>query len=93
MPPNNNSSDGSIEDLRRQVAEAPDNNVLHFKLGCALLRSGDVRSAIPELQRARQSPAHRTAAMALLAEAFNIVGRFDLAKGQRKVSSGPQQGE
>ena len=81
--------DNAIHELRRRIAAAPLDLELRFQLGDALFRRGDVNSAIPELQRARYHPAHRVAALQMLAEAFTTKGMHDLADLMRRRGSGP----
>jgi hypothetical protein len=61
------------------VAAEPQDLDLRFRYGAALFRSGDIRSALPELQRARRHPAHRAAAMRMLGEIFDHLGMSDVA--------------
>jgi hypothetical protein len=73
------SNDDPIPPLQKRVAVEPFDLSLRFDLGVALHRAGEIRSAIPELQRARQHPGHRAAATRLLAEIFAELGLADVA--------------
>lgn len=68
------SSDQRIEALRRRIEATPLDLALRFELGAALFHKGDARSAVPELQRARNDPNHRIAAMGLIIKALAALG-------------------
>jgi hypothetical protein len=79
MPINPDSSHDSVEQLRRQAAAEPHDLDLRFRYGAALFWSGEIRSALPELQKARQHPGHRAEAMRMLGEIFDQLGMSDVA--------------
>src|SRR4051794_18538724 len=76
---NKDSSDATVHELRKLVAAEPFDLDLRFRYGLALFQSGDIRAALPELQRARQHPGHRIAAMRLLGAIFDQLGMADVA--------------
>ena len=77
-------NDESIQQLRERVAAEPFDLSLRYELGVALYRRGDVRSAIPELQRAREHPNCRFEATSLLVEIFRKLGMHGVARRLRR---------
>jgi len=59
---------------------------LRYELGVALYQSGDARSAIPELQRARENPNRRFEATSILAEIFAKLGMRAAARRLRRLA-------
>lgn len=75
-----------IQQLRDRVATEPSDLSLRYELGVALYQRGDARSAIPELQRAREHPNRRYEATVLLAEIFFKLGKRDIARQLRRAA-------
>lgn len=76
-----------IADARHSVAKNPADLQLRFELGEQLLKAGQLREALPELQRARQNPSTRVKAMNLLGRCYTELGMLDLAKKQLEEAS------
>lgn len=72
----------AIEQARKRSERNPTDLQLRFELGEHLLNAGQLREALPELQRARQHPAARLKAMNLLGRCYSELGMFDLAAKQ-----------
>ena len=71
-----------IAEARRRTERDPTDLQLRFELGRHLLDAGEWRKALPELQRARQSPKARLRAMHLLGRCYRELGMLDLAAKQ-----------
>jgi tetratricopeptide (TPR) repeat protein len=71
-----------IEDARKRSECDPTDLQLRFELGENLFRTGRLREAVPELQRARQNPNARLKAMNLLGGCYRELGMLDLAAQQ-----------
>lgn len=83
-----------LEDLKKQKAETliadalkrvernPTDLQLRYELGEQLVVAGHFTEAIPELQKARQSPSARIKAMSLLGECYTGKSMFDFAERQ-----------
>jgi tetratricopeptide (TPR) repeat protein len=71
-----------IEEARHRVDRNPSDLQLRFELGEHLLNAQRFREAVPELQRARQSPNARLQAMNLLGICYRELGMLDLALKQ-----------
>ncbi len=67
---------------QEQVNRNPTDNELRYKLGQALYEAGELKDAIPELQRAQSSPNLRTKAMLLLGKCYEGRNMNDLAVDQ-----------
>ena len=76
-----------IADARDCVARNPTDLQLRFELGEQLLKAGQLREALPELQRARQNPSARVKAMNLLGRCYTELGMLDLAMKQLEEAS------
>jgi len=76
-----------IGDARDRVARDPTDLQLRFELGEQLLKVGQLREALPELQRARQNPNARLKAMNLLGRCYTELGMLDLAMKQLEEAS------
>jgi tetratricopeptide (TPR) repeat protein len=76
-----------IADARDCVARNPTDLPLRFELGEQLLKAGQLREALPELQRARQNPSTRVKAMNLLGRCYTELGMLDLAMKQLEEAS------
>ncbi|MGH8101306.1 MAG: tetratricopeptide repeat protein [Chthoniobacterales bacterium] len=76
-----------IADARDCVARNPTDLQLRFELGEQLLKAGQFREALPELQRARRNPAVRLKAMNLLGRCYTGLGMLDLAMKQLEEAS------
>jgi len=71
-----------VEEARKRVERNPTDLQLRFELGEHLVNAGNFREALPELQRARQSPNARLKAMNLLGRCYSQLGMLDLAMKQ-----------
>jgi tetratricopeptide (TPR) repeat protein len=76
-----------IDTARKRVAENPTDLLLRYELGEAMMKSGLVSDAIPELQRAQQNPNVRLKAMNLLGQCFTEKGMLDLAVSRFKLAA------
>lgn len=68
-----------LDEARRRVERNPTDLLLRFELGEILVSLEDYRSAIAELQKARQNPSVRLKAMNLLGLCYTERGMLDLA--------------
>ncbi len=68
-----------IQDARQRVERNPTDLNFRFELGDLLVRLGEYKDAIPELQKARQNPNVRLRAMNLLGKCFVERNMLDLA--------------
>lgn len=75
-------SESQIQEFAEQVERNPTDNALRFKYGQALFEADLLKEAIPQLQRAQQSPNLRIKAMLMLGKCYDGRGMFDLAVGQ-----------
>lgn len=75
-------AEAALHEARRRVQQNPADLQLRYHLGESLMRLGDYRAALPELQRARQHPHARLRAMGALGQAYRALGMFDLAARQ-----------
>ena len=71
-----------VDDARRRVERNPTDLSFRYELGEQLVGVGDTTGAIPELQRAAQSPSLAVKAMNLLAQCFEAKGITGLAVKQ-----------
>ncbi len=71
-----------IDEAKTRVERNPTDLQLRFELGEHLLNAQRFRDAVPELQRARQSPNARLKAMNLLGVCYRELGMLDLAVKQ-----------
>ena len=71
-----------ISDARKRVERNPTDLQLRFELGEQLVAAGQFTDAIPELQKARQSPNARIKAMSLLGECYTGKSMLDFAVRQ-----------
>ncbi len=69
-----------IGELRSRILRNPTDLNLRFELGEHLVHDGQFSEAIPELQKARNSPNLRVRTMALLGQCFHAKGMLDLAR-------------
>jgi len=74
--------ESQIDEYREQVERNPTDNALRFKYGEALFSAGKLKEAIPELQRAQQSPSLRIKAMLMLGKCYEQRNMHDLAVDQ-----------
>ncbi|MDQ2867467.1 MAG: hypothetical protein M3R59_03500 [Verrucomicrobiota bacterium] len=77
-----------IEDARRRVERNPTDLQFRFELGENLMQAGQLRDALPELQRARQNPNARLKAMNALGRCYRELGMLDLAAKQLEEAAG-----
>jgi len=68
-----------LDEARKRVERNPTDLFYRYELGEQLLRSGQPRDAIPELQRARQNPSVRLKAMNLLGQCYVAMNMNDFA--------------
>jgi tetratricopeptide (TPR) repeat protein len=71
-----------IDEARQRVDRNPTDLQLRFELGEHLVKAGQYREALPELQRARQNPNARLKAMNLLGRCYRELKMLDLAMKQ-----------
>ncbi len=71
-----------IDDARKRLDRNPTDLQLRYELGEHLTHAGQYHDALPELQRARQSPNARLKAMNLLGQCYRELGMLDLAAKQ-----------
>jgi tetratricopeptide (TPR) repeat protein len=76
-----------VEDARKRLERNPTDLQLRFELGELLVKAGQFRDALPELQRARQNPNARLKAMNLLGRCYRELGMMDLAMKQLEEAS------
>lgn len=76
-----------IDTAKKRVADNPTDLQLRYELGEALVNAGMISDAIPELQRAQQSPNARLKAMNLLGQCFVEKGMLDLAVSRFKTAA------
>jgi tetratricopeptide (TPR) repeat protein len=69
-----------VADARRRVERNPTDLQFRFELGEELMQAGQFKEAIPELQKARNSPSVRIRAMVLLSECYEGRGMQDFAQ-------------
>lgn len=68
-----------LDEARKRVEKNPTDLQLRFELGEQLFIAGKHKEAMPELQKARQSPNAKLRATNLLGQAFTELGMLDLA--------------
>jgi tetratricopeptide (TPR) repeat protein len=68
-----------LQDAKARVDRNPTDLMFRFELGEILVRLGEYKDAIPELQKARQNPNVRLRAMNLLGTCFVARNMLDLA--------------
>ena len=78
--------DEFVQQLRDRLAAEPHDLELRYRYGEALFRSGDIRSALPELQQARLLPAYRPSAMRMITSIVKQLG----IDGSGGPSTGPR---
>lgn len=83
--------DTLIADCKEQVDRNPTDNALRFKYGQALFDAGELKEAIPQLQRAQQSPSIRIKAMLLLGRCYEGRNMNDLAVDQLEKAANELQ--
>lgn len=71
-----------IDEARKRVERNPTDLQCRFELGENLMKAGQFREALPELQRARQNPNARLRAMNALGRCYRELSMFDLAAKQ-----------
>jgi tetratricopeptide (TPR) repeat protein len=76
-----------IADTRDRIAQNPIDLQLRFELGEHLIKAGQFREALPELQKARGNPSARLKAMNLLGRCYGELGMLDLAMKQLEEAS------
>jgi len=73
-----------IDEARRRVERNPTDLQVRFELGEVLMRAGHYGEAMPELQKAMQSPNVRVRSMGLLGRCMVAKEMYDLAEVQFK---------
>ena len=68
-----------VEEAKRRVDRNPTDLQLRFELGEVLVTIGEYKTAIQELQKARQNPNVRLRAMNLLGQCYTARSMYDLA--------------
>ena len=68
-----------IDDAKKRVERNPTDLQLRFELGEQLFNAGEHRTAVQELQKARQNPNARIKAMNLLGQCYTEMNMLDLA--------------
>ncbi len=68
-----------LQEAKQRVERNPTDLMFRFELGEILVRLGEYKDAIPELQKARQNPNVRLRAMNLLGRCFEARNMLDLA--------------
>ena len=68
-----------IDDAKKRVERNPTDLQLRFELGEQLFNAGEYRTAVQELQKARQNPNARIKAMNLLGQCYTEMNMLDLA--------------
>ncbi|MEY2519849.1 MAG: hypothetical protein QOF24_1608 [Verrucomicrobiota bacterium] len=71
-----------IGEARKRAERNPTDLQVRYELGEHLLQAGQFREALPELQRARQTPNARVKSMNLLGRCYRELGMLDLAAKQ-----------
>jgi tetratricopeptide (TPR) repeat protein len=77
----------AIEYLRHAIELQPDSTWAHFEMGSSLLKSGDYKTAVIHLEIASGRLPGFSDAHALLAEAYEHLGRTEDAKRERQKST------
>lgn len=76
----------AIEYLRHAIELQPDSTWAHYEMGASLLKSGDYKSAVIHLEIASSRLPDFAEAHALLAQAYDHLGRAEEAKRERSQS-------
>lgn len=76
-----------LDESRRRVERNPTDLQLRYELGERLMQAGNVKDAIPELQKARNNPNVRLKAMNLLGQCFTDLNMMDMAVTQFKTAA------
>jgi len=77
----------AIEYLRHAIELQPDSTWAHFEMGSSLLKTGDYKTAVIHLEIASGRLPGFSDAHALLAEAYEHLGRTEDAKRERQKST------
>jgi arylsulfatase A-like enzyme/Flp pilus assembly protein TadD len=77
----------AIEHLRHAIELQPDSTWAHFEMGSSLLKTGDYKTAVIHLEIASGRLPEFSDAHALLAEAYEHLGRTEDAKRERQKST------
>ena len=76
-----------LGEARKRVDKNPTDLQLRYELGEKLVQAGQIKDAIPELQKARQNPNARLRAMNLLGQCFSEMNMPDMAVSQFKTAA------
>ncbi len=76
----------AIEYLRHAIELQPDSTWAHYEMGASLLKSGDFKTAVVHLEIAASRLPGFAEAHALLAQAYDHLGRAEEAKRERSQS-------
>ena len=75
--------------LRRAIELQPDSTWAHYEMGSSLLKTGDYKTAVVHLEIASSRLPDFAGAHALLAQAYEHLGRAEDAKRERSKSTVP----
>jgi tetratricopeptide (TPR) repeat protein len=76
-----------LGDARRRVERNPTDLQLRYELGEKLIQAGQIKDALPELQKARNNPNVRLKSMNLLGQCFTDMNMLDMAVTQFKTAA------
>ena len=76
----------AIEYLRHAIELQPDSTWAHYEMGASLLKTGDYKTAVVHLEIASSRLPEFAGAHALLAQAYEHLGRAEEAKRERSQS-------
>ena len=76
----------AIEYLRRAIELQPDSTWAHYEMGASLLKTGDYKTAVVHLEIASSRLPEFAGAHALLAQAYEHLGRAEEARRERSRS-------
>ena len=77
----------AIEYLRHAIELQPDSTWAHYEMGSTLLKSGDYKTAVIHLEIASSRLPDFAEAHALLAQAYDHLGRAEDAKRERSKAT------
>jgi arylsulfatase A-like enzyme/Flp pilus assembly protein TadD len=77
--------------LRRAIELQPDSTWAHYEMGSSLLKAGDYKTAVIHLEIASSRLPDFAEAHALLAQAYEHLGRAEDARRERSKSAAPER--
>ncbi|MHA3773477.1 tetratricopeptide repeat protein [Verrucomicrobiota bacterium sgz303538] len=80
-------ADSLLDEARRRVDRNPTDLQFRYELGECLIKAGQIKDAVPELQKARNNPNVRLKAMNLLGQCFTEMNMMDMAVTQFKTAA------